>query len=45
VLKTITGLTAGQRYQYRAIIYNAVNSNELIPKPPFTGGTQEFTAT
>jgi len=43
--QVITGLTSGQVYQYRAIIYNAVNSNELIPKPPFTGDTREFTAT
>jgi uncharacterized delta-60 repeat protein len=45
VSQVITGLTSGQVYEYRAIIYNAVNSNELIPKPPFTGDTREFTAT
>jgi uncharacterized delta-60 repeat protein len=43
--QVITGLTSGQVYQYRAIIYNAVNSNESIPKPPFAGETREFTAT
>jgi uncharacterized delta-60 repeat protein len=44
VLKTITGLTAGQRYQYRAIIYNAVNAGQA-PASPFVGATETFTAT
>jgi hypothetical protein len=44
VLKTITGLTAGQSYQYRAIIYNAVNAGQA-PASPFVGATTTFTAT
>lgn len=44
VSKTITGLTAGQRYQYRALIYNAVNAGQA-PASPFVGATTTFTAT
>jgi hypothetical protein len=44
VSKTITGLTAGQSYQYRAIIYNAVNAGQA-PASPFVGATATFTAT
>jgi uncharacterized delta-60 repeat protein len=43
---TITGLTPGQVYEYRAIIYNAVNAAEPIKPPaPFIGSTSTFTAT
>jgi uncharacterized delta-60 repeat protein len=41
---TITGLTPGQSYQYRAIIYNAVNAGQE-PASPFVGSTSTFTAT
>jgi uncharacterized delta-60 repeat protein len=44
VAKTITGLTVGQSYQYRAIIYNAVNAGQA-PASPFVGATTTFTAT
>jgi len=44
VSKTITGLTVGQSYQYRAIIYNAVNAGQA-PASPFVGTTTTFTAT
>jgi len=44
VSKTITGLTVGQSYQYRAIIYNAVNAGQA-PASPFVGATTTFTAT
>jgi uncharacterized delta-60 repeat protein len=44
VAKTITGLTVGQSYQYRAIIYNAVNAGQS-PASPFVGATTTFTAT
>lgn len=44
VSRTITGLTVGQVYQYRAIIYNAVNNGEA-PASPFVGATVNFTAT
>lgn len=43
---TITGLTPGQVYEYRAIIYNAVNAAEPIKPPaPFIGSILTFTAT
>lgn len=41
---TISGLTPGQSYQYRAIIYNAVNAGQ-VPASPFVGSTSTFTAT
>ena len=44
VSKTITGLTVGQSYQYRALIYNAVNAGQA-PASPFVGATTTFTAT
>jgi hypothetical protein len=44
VSQVITGLTPGQAYQYRAIIYNAVNAGQL-PASPFVGSTSSFTAT
>ena len=44
VSKTITGLTVGQSYQYRAIIYNAVNAGQT-PASPFAGAITTFTAT
>lgn len=44
VSKTLTGLTVGQSYQYRAIIYNAVNAGQA-PASPFVGATTTFTAT
>ena len=44
VSKTITGLTVGQSYQYRALIYNAVNAGQT-PASPFVGATTTFTAT
>lgn len=42
VAKTITGLASGQSYQYRAIIYNAVNAGQA-PASPFVGATSTFT--
>jgi len=46
VSTTLTGLTVGQAYEYRAIIYNAVNAAELIKPPaPFIGSILTFTAT
>jgi hypothetical protein len=39
VTKTVTGLTVGQSYQYRAVIYNAVNASS-----PTVGATATFTA-
>lgn len=39
VTKTITGLTVGQSYQYRAVIYNAVNATS-----PTFGAIATFTA-
>ena len=44
VSKTITGLTTGQSYQFRALIYNAVNAGQA-PASPFVGSTGTFTAT
>jgi uncharacterized delta-60 repeat protein len=41
---TISGLTPGQSYQYRAIIYNAVNAGQE-PASPFVGSTSTVTAT
>lgn len=38
VSKTVTGLTVGQQYQYRAVIYNAVNATS-----PTFGATSTFT--
>jgi hypothetical protein len=39
VTKTVTGLTVGQSYQYRAVIYNAVNATS-----PTFGTISTFTA-
>ena len=39
VTKTVTGLTVGQSYQYRAVIYNAVNATS-----PTFGAISTFTA-
>lgn len=39
VTKTVTGLTVGQSYQYRAVIYNAVNATS-----PTFGSIATFTA-
>ncbi len=42
--KTVTGLTVGQSYNWRAIVYNAVNAGQA-PAAPFTGSIGTFTAT
>ena len=39
VTKTVTGLNVGQSYQYRAVIYNAVNATS-----PTFGAISTFTA-
>jgi len=48
--KTITGLTVGQSYHFRAVIYNAVNTVTSIPTTgttstgPYIGAVVAFTA-
>jgi uncharacterized delta-60 repeat protein len=44
VSKTVSGLTVGQSYNWRSIIYNAVNAGQA-PASPFVGITGTFTAT
>ena len=42
VQKTVSGLLGGQTYQFRAIIYNAVNAGQP-PASPFVGAIGTFT--